>query len=112
MSSEKQCAQCSSKESPQWRRGANGEILCNKCGIKYMTDRRNEIPPPQLEFHSTPEPIPQPVIQIPVPFNLHNIDGINVLLHPNIYLFKVGDVHAMIPYQDMMNGNFPPWLFS
>lgn len=30
------CAQCQSKDSPEWRKGPNGpKELCNACGLRY-----------------------------------------------------------------------------
>lgn len=37
---DRRCAECGATETPEWRRGHNGKILCNACGIRFR--RRNK----------------------------------------------------------------------
>lgn len=36
-----QCANCTTEKSPLWRRGADGEQLCNACGLYFKVHKRS-----------------------------------------------------------------------
>ncbi|RKP22085.1 iron transporter biosynthesis regulating transcription factor, partial [Rozella allomycis CSF55] len=35
------CCNCSTTQTPLWRRGKNNEILCNRCGLYYKQHGRH-----------------------------------------------------------------------
>ncbi|KAI7905341.1 GATA zinc finger-domain-containing protein, partial [Cokeromyces recurvatus] len=39
-----ECANCGTTTTPLWRRGPNGEIICNACGL-YLKARNTLRPP-------------------------------------------------------------------
>ncbi|KAI9356051.1 hypothetical protein BD770DRAFT_435866 [Pilaira anomala] len=58
MVSATECANCGTTTTPLWRRGSNGETICNACGLYLKA--RNTLRPPTLKrtVHkkATPEP--------------------------------------------------------
>lgn len=34
------CWKCGQTDTPQWRKGSNGEVLCNACGLVYAKQKK------------------------------------------------------------------------
>ncbi|PWN37926.1 iron transporter biosynthesis regulating transcription factor, partial [Meira miltonrushii] len=46
-----QCANCGSTRTPLWRRGPDGNTLCNACGLHFKTHNSLRAPPEPSSIH-------------------------------------------------------------
>lgn len=70
-----ECANCGTTTTPLWRRGPNGETICNACGLYLKA--RNTLRPPTLKrtVHKKPQPQNQQQTSAPTAVNKNDCGG-------------------------------------